>query len=153
MDEPIKNYLNLKPAQEKTLEKFGILTVRDLLWHFPARYENVLPVKSIADLSKGDKAEVSGKIIASKLGKTWKKKLRIAEIELSDGTGVIRAVWFHQPYIANALKKGVNASIFGTVQEDRRGSYVRDFDISKFRYCELRNCPTVDIRCPPPDTR
>ncbi|MBI5045948.1 MAG: ATP-dependent DNA helicase RecG [Candidatus Niyogibacteria bacterium] len=123
MDRPIKNYLHLKPAQEKTLEKFGILAVRDLLWHFPARYENVLPVKSIADLSKGDKAEVSGKIIASKLGKTWKKKLRIAEIELSDGTGVIRAIWFHQPYIAHALKKGVNASIFGTVQEDGRGLY------------------------------
>ncbi|MEK7647363.1 MAG: ATP-dependent DNA helicase RecG [Patescibacteria group bacterium] len=123
MDEHIKTYLNLKPAQEKTLEKFGIRTVRDLLWHFPARYENMLPAKSIADLSRGEKAEVYGKITASKLAKTWKKKLRIAEVELNDGTGIIRAVWFHQPYVANALKKGVSAALSGTVQEDKRGLY------------------------------
>ncbi|MEK7133117.1 MAG: hypothetical protein AAB771_00315, partial [Patescibacteria group bacterium] len=85
LNDLIADFLNLKPAQQKILKKMGLETARDLLYRFPSRYEENLPRKSAADLSVGDKAEIAGKVLETKLEKTWKKKLNIAEITVSDG--------------------------------------------------------------------
>ena len=42
----------------------------------------------------------------------------VAEAHIADQTGVIRAIWFNQPYIANALRSGMLANFAGKVQED-----------------------------------
>ncbi len=123
LNDLIADFLYLKPAQQKILKKMGLETARDLLYRFPSRYEENLPRKSAADLSVGDKAEIAGKVLETKLEKTWKKKLNIAEITVSDGTAVIRAVWFHQPYLAKTLKKGVDVVISGKISQDKRGLY------------------------------
>ena len=119
----ITDCLYLKPAQQKILKKLGLETARDLLYRFPSRYEENLPRSNAADLTVGDKAEIAGKILETKLEKTWRKKLNIAEITFSDGTAVIRAVWFHQPYLANILKKGASVVISGKISRDKRGLY------------------------------
>ena len=43
-----KHFTRLKPDQKKALQKLGIETVRDLLYHFPARYESAGPTGTIA---------------------------------------------------------------------------------------------------------
>ncbi|MBI2628197.1 MAG: ATP-dependent DNA helicase RecG [Candidatus Niyogibacteria bacterium] len=123
LNDLIADRLHLKLAQQKILKKLGLETTRDLLYHFPSRYEENLPRSSAADLSVGDKAEIAGKILETRLKKTWQKKLNIAEITVSDGTAIIRAVWFHQPYLANTLKKGANLVISGKISQDKRGLY------------------------------
>ena len=63
----ITDCLYLKPAQQKILKKLGLETARDLLYRFPSRYEENLPRSNAADLTVGDKAEIAGKILETRL--------------------------------------------------------------------------------------
>ncbi|MBI5742448.1 MAG: ATP-dependent DNA helicase RecG [Candidatus Niyogibacteria bacterium] len=124
----LEKHLNLRPKQLTALHKLGLRTVRDLLYRFPARYEEAAHAKCIADLLEKDAARVTGRVVKSKLEKTFRKRVNIAEVTLADGTGNIRAVWFNQPYVANILKEGVTATIAGQVRRDKKGLYIANPD-------------------------
>ena len=109
------------PALVSKLEKFGIKTIKDLLWHFPFRYEDFSQVSKISDLKIGETATVQGVISDIKLKKTWKRKMFIVEALISDETGSIRAVWFNQRFLLSILKKGRLVNLAGKVTEASKG--------------------------------
>ncbi len=115
------NELRLNDYQKRALNNLGLKTVKDLLWHFPSRYEEFGALKSIADLSVGEKATIRGKILKTNVEKTWRKKMNIAEAVLSDGTGEINLTWFHQPYIARMLKTEDAIAATGKIQKNKKG--------------------------------
>ncbi len=116
--------LNLKDYQKKALKKIGLKTVKDLLWHFPSRYQEIGQLTTVADIIKGENITLSGKISNLKFEKTWHKKINIARAILNDGTGQISLVWFHQPFIANILKEGSTVTISGKAQSNKNGYYL-----------------------------
>jgi len=105
------------------LKKLNIETVEDFLLHFPFRYEDYSERVSIDNLSAGTTATVMGEIVKSKLIRTWKKKMLIVECFLQDETGIVRAVWFNQPYVSDSLTEGKGARLSGKVSEDAKGLY------------------------------
>ncbi len=107
----------LNPKEIQALKKLGILTIADLLWHFPSRYDTNLSSTQIRDLTKGIHTNVYGTISKLKTSKTWKTKIAIASGTLSDGTGSIEVVWFNQPYIAKMTPEGTLVKISGTVSQ------------------------------------
>lgn len=118
------NELRLNEYQKRALNKLGFKTIKDLLWHFPARYEEFAASRSIADLNENEKATVCGRILETNVEKTWRKKINIAEAVLSDGTGEINFVWFRQPYIARYLKTGDAIAATGKIQKNKKGFYI-----------------------------
>ncbi len=121
LSSPLTNYFRLTPAQTQALNRFGLKTARDLLWHFPFRYEQFGDQKAIADLTEGEEASVHARVVKTKTSKSWKRKLNIAEADLADGTGAMRAVWFNQPYMANILKQDNEYLFTGKVKRDKKG--------------------------------
>ncbi|MFH0803929.1 MAG: ATP-dependent DNA helicase RecG [Candidatus Tagabacteria bacterium] len=113
--------LRLSEYQKRALNNLGFKTAKDLLWHFPFRYEEFASLSAVADLTEGIKATVCGKILETKMEKTWRKKMTIAEAVLSDGSGQINLVWFRQPYIAKMLKIGDAISATGKIQKNKKG--------------------------------
>jgi len=97
------------------LEKLGIKTVRDLLWHFPFRYDDFSRVVKISELKLNQTATIRGMVKKVAVRRTWKRKMFLIEALLVDETGGIKAVWFNQPYIAQILKPGRMASFAGKV--------------------------------------
>ena len=69
--------------------------------------------KNIASLAEGDKTTVFGEVLSASLGKTWRKKMAISEITVGDNTGIIKAVWFHQPYMAKNAEGWRQSSLDG----------------------------------------
>jgi len=120
----LTNELQLGEFQKRALNNIGIKTVKDLLWHFPNRYEKFAAASAIADLIGGTSATISGKILKTKIERTWRKKMTIAEALLSDGTGEINLVWFHQPYIAKMLKVEDAVAVTGKIQKNKKGLYI-----------------------------
>lgn len=116
--------LRLTDFQKKALKKLNLLTVKDILWHFPSRYESLAERQTIADVEEGGKATLQGKILNLKLEKTWQKKMNIARGVLNDGTGVINLTWFHQPFIAKILKNDDFITITGKIQRNKNGLYL-----------------------------
>ena len=97
------------------LKALKIETVGDLLAHFPSRYEDFSQIYRITDLEPGQHATVQGTVQDIDVRRTWQKRLTIVEATIVDETGAIRAIWFNQPYIKNALRPGQLANFSGKV--------------------------------------
>lgn len=120
----------------KRLTKLGIKTAKDLLWHFPSRYEDFSKIYTIDELIPGQQATIQGQIEKVTVRRTWKRQMLVAEAHIADQTGVIRAVWFNQPYIANTLRRGMLANFAGKVQEDDGELYLSSPAYERVRNAE-----------------
>ncbi len=121
LSSPLSEHFRLTERQIHVLNKFGLKTARDLLWHFPSRYEGFAGRKAIADLVAGERASVHARVIKIEAHKTFRKKIRIAEATVSDGTGSLKITWFNQPYMASILKPDADYTFTGTVKRGQKG--------------------------------
>ena len=137
-DDTIENTFRLALPQKKALERLGLRTIRDLLYHFPARYITAEAVRPISELIKGDNVTVFGKITKLRTGKAFRKKIPLAEGRLFDGTGKIRIVWFHQPFIAKTFAEDSFVKITGKVGENKAGLYFSNPEIKHSSEAEAR---------------
>lgn len=104
------------PSYAKRLEKLGILTVLDLLYHLPARYEDYSLVSPIFGLQRGETVTVQGTLDSVKTVYTRRGK-QFQEAHVTDSTGSISIIWFNQPFLTKSLKPGVHISLSGKVDE------------------------------------
>ena len=100
LSQPIETVFRISKAQFEALRKLGIFSVRDLIWHFPSRYEDFSNLKRISELADKEHAVTEGKITKLELKKTWGKRVPITRGYIEDPTGKIELIWFHQPYIS-----------------------------------------------------
>jgi ATP-dependent DNA helicase RecG len=112
------------PALRESLAKLGLVTLQDLWFHLPLRYEDKTRITAIRDLRVGDTAQVEGRIEAIEKGFRFRPQLRIA---LSDGaqagdgayTLVLRFFHFNNAQV-NQLAIGARLRCYGEV---RRGQH------------------------------
>lgn len=97
------------------LEKLKIKNVRDLLWHFPFRYDDFSQVVKIANLKINQSATIRGIVKQVSMRRSWRRRMAIIEALIADETGGIKAIWFNQPYIAKTLQAGRRANFAGKV--------------------------------------
>lgn len=114
LDTPLEKIRGIAKFINK-LKKLGIVTVKDLLWHFPARYEDFSQIYSISDLIPGQEVTIQGEIEEIESRESWRRNLAIVEAIIADETGNIKAIWFNQPYIRNVLQVGRMANFSGKV--------------------------------------
>ena len=115
--ENLSEIFRLNAEQFKALKKLGLQTIRDLLYYFPVRYGDVVEARTIASLQNGESAAVYGKVSALKTKKAFRRKIAMSEATIEDDTGKIKAVWFHQPYIAKIIQDGAFVKVEGKVSE------------------------------------
>jgi ATP-dependent DNA helicase RecG len=101
--------------QARTLEKLGINKIKDLLYHFPRRYDDYSKLKSIAGLRYGEEVTVAAYVVESRLVPTRRGR-KIIEAIVSDTTGTLRLLWFNQEFQLRYLKKGLLLSISGKIE-------------------------------------
>lgn len=118
----LEDVKGIGPKFLEKLQHFNILTVRDLLWHFPFRYEDFSEVSKIIDLQVGQEVTVQGIIEEIKPRKSWKRGMFIIEAKITDETGSIKAIWFNQRFLLAVLKKGRLVSLSGKVIAAKDGS-------------------------------
>lgn len=115
-----KNVQYLKgvgPQKAKQLERLGIYTIWDLLYHFPREYQdrsNILPAHSYAH---GDIATVKGIVISSQETKP-RRGLNITKFVLQEEGSTFYAVWFNQPYIRKQFPVGKKILITGKMDRN-----------------------------------
>ncbi len=109
------HFTRLKPEQKAALTRLGIRTIRDLLYHFPNRYDSSDGVKTISGLVVGETATLYGTLKGAKARKTWKTRTPSAEAYLEDGSGRIKVMWFRQPYMAKVAEREGLVKLTGKV--------------------------------------
>src|SRR3989344_1430670 len=123
LTDKITDTFRISVPQEKALKKIGVVTVRDLLYHFPARYDSAANVSTISNLRKGESAVILGNIFGLKTSKAFRKKIPMAEGWVEDSTGKIKIIWFHQAYLAKIISENSFVRVEGKVSERRDQLY------------------------------
>ena len=101
-------------SQVKNLAKLDIFTIRDLLYHFPRRYDDYSKLKTISQLRVGEEATIVATVnnvvrVSTRKGRT------LIEAVVSDATGSMRLMWFNQEWHLRSLREGMMISISGKI--------------------------------------
>lgn len=121
---PLANIKGLPSRFLLKFQKLTIKTVRDLLWHFPTRYEDFSTIVKIADLETNQTATIQGFIRKVAVRRTYRKRMVVVEATIADESGAISAIWFNQPFIAKNLRIGHLANFAGKVSFADEGLYL-----------------------------
>src|SRR4051795_6727337 len=113
---PLQFLKGVGPRRAADLERAGLLTLEDLLYRFPLRYEDRSRLQPIASLKSGQTASVSGRVLVSGLRSTRRPGFKIFEAAVEDGTGSLRAVWLNQPFLRDVLARGQHLVLYGPVE-------------------------------------
>lgn len=113
----LKTHFRLAKTHPPALKKLGIETVGDLLRHLPSRYESAAEIKQVRDAANHETATFYGTFSKLEMKKSWRTKVPMAEGSFSDGTGTLKVVWFHQPYLAKMIPPDALVRLHGKVVE------------------------------------
>ena len=120
-DIPIQFVKGVGPKKSALFTRLGIETAEDLLWHVPWRYEDRSTLRKIGELHPGEHCTVLGQVADCRLIRTRRRAFSIVEMSLGDSTGMLKARWFNQSYLANLFEHNQLVMLSGTVQQGRRG--------------------------------
>jgi ATP-dependent DNA helicase RecG len=115
-------------AYAKKLKKFGIKTVQDLLFYFPARYDDFSEIISIKEAKQrlGQTVCVQGQITEIENTNTFKKFMTMTEATIQDNNSDIKVIWFNQPYLAKSLHEDDFVCLAGKVSLYKEGIYLNN---------------------------
>tara|TARA_B100000745_G_scaffold294310_2_gene237157 strand:- start:3601 stop:5736 length:2136 start_codon:yes stop_codon:yes gene_type:complete len=116
----ITQHFRLVTTQKAALEKLGISTIEDLLFHFPSRYENVSAARDIRDVTPNETVTVYGELKHVEKKLAWKTKRYMVEATLVDATGEIGIKWFNQPYAARMFQHAKYVKVTGKATGKRK---------------------------------
>jgi ATP-dependent DNA helicase RecG len=117
---PLQYLKGVGPRRAADLERAGLVTIEDLLYRFPLRYEDRSRLQPIASLEPGRPASIAGRVLACGLRSTRRPGFKIFEAAIDDGTGSLRAVWLNQPFLKDIFMRGQHLVLYGAVE--MRGS-------------------------------
>ncbi len=113
----------LRPYFLERLRTLRILTVRDLLFHFPTRYDDFSAILPIAELVPKIQATVCGEVKKITSRHAWRRNMTVIEAIIADDSGGVRVVWFNQAYIAHQIRVGLTVRLAGRVSQGKDGIY------------------------------
>ena len=114
-DTPVKFLKGVGERRAELLRKIGIVTVMDLLYHVPHRYEDATTVTPIRLLEPGMDTTIIGEVISKGIIPT-RKGLRIFQAVVRDESGMIEASWPGQPWLDRSINKGDRLLLSGPVR-------------------------------------
>ncbi|NQZ88716.1 MAG: ATP-dependent DNA helicase RecG [Colwellia sp.] len=107
------------PSMADKLEKIGLISLQDLLFHLPNRYEDRTRVTSIRDCFPGVFTNIIGEIIDSQI---INGKRRMLLVTVQDGSGTVNLRFFRFTAAQkNNLALGVNIRCYGEIKRGARG--------------------------------
>ncbi len=131
LEDQLAKLFRIQDTQKKALARIGLLTVRDLLYYFPTRYNDASAVKLIRDVVPGETVTLYGTLSKLKTKKGFKSKIPMGEATLTDPSGSIPVVWFNQAYMAKMVHEGEAVLMSGRVSEGKNGIYLGNPELEK----------------------
>jgi ATP-dependent DNA helicase RecG len=116
---PLTTLKGVGPQLAERLAKLGLLTVQDLLFHLPARYEDRTRVTPIGALVPGVAAVIEGEVELAEVAFRGRRQL-LARV--SDGTGAVTLRFFHFSRAQQeGLARGVRVRAYGEARRAKSG--------------------------------
>lgn len=115
---PVIELKGVGAKMAEKLAKLNLVTVQDLLFHLPSRYQDRTTIYPIQDLLPGLHGTIEGNIVSCDV--TFGKR-KIMSCKVNDGTGIVTLLFFHfSAGQKNSMAEGKTIKAFG---EFRRGRF------------------------------
>ncbi len=105
-DTPVRYLKGVGPKTAERFEKLGILTLSDLLCHYPRRYLDFSKPYSIAEAPADTECVVKAEVFAKPGGGILPGGRRMERITAGDDVSSLEITWFNNPYAAQKLELG-----------------------------------------------
>jgi ATP-dependent DNA helicase RecG len=115
LDTPVKFLKGIGERRAELLERLGIRTAQDLLWHLPHRYIDASTVTPLVRAEVGQEVACIGRVVAKGVLPT-RRGLRIFHAVLRDDSGVLECVWPGQAFLDRTIVVGQTLLVSGPVR-------------------------------------
>ena len=112
LDTPLRHIPGIGYLHGRRLAEINLLTVNDLINHFPFRYDDFSEIVPINEAQLNTKVTLKGEIWSIKnIFTRYGKKL--TQAVFNDGTNSINLTWFNSTYLTKSIKVGDRLQISG----------------------------------------
>ena len=116
------------PASAVLADNLGVVSVGQLLHHYPRRVIDRSQIGSIRDQRTGAQST-----IVARVRKVAKRQMRnrrtMVVVTLYDGTGTIDLTFFNQPWAATMYREGQELAVSGTMGQYRGRAQMQNFEV------------------------
>ncbi|MBI4080849.1 MAG: ATP-dependent DNA helicase RecG [Candidatus Levybacteria bacterium] len=114
LQEPVKGAGRVFQMYAPRLERLGIVTFEDFLYHIPSRYEDYTLFSKIAHTQPGETVTIQGDVISIQNVYTRSRKV-IQKALVADDTGNIEITWYNQPFLTKYINQGDTVAFSGKI--------------------------------------
>jgi ATP-dependent DNA helicase RecG len=115
LDAPLTVLHGVGPETAKDYERLGIVSLRDLLLHFPRRYDDYSQLKTINRLEVGEEVSVIATVWEAHVRPFRGGQRKMLKVILSDTTGTLGVTFFNQEFLAKQFTPGRQIVISGRI--------------------------------------
>ena len=105
-DTPVRYLKGVGPRTAERFEKLGIVTLADLLCHYPRKYIDFTKPYSIAEAPADTECVVKAEVFAKPGGRILPGGRRMERVTAGDDVSGLEITWFNNPYAAQKLEIG-----------------------------------------------
>ena len=94
--------------------RLGFLTVRDLLFHLPRRYDDLREMRQLGELvwvEEGTVVSARVRVVDVRVEPSFRRRIQRTIAVLEDETGTIEATWFGRRFIERRLFPGAEVIV------------------------------------------
>jgi ATP-dependent DNA helicase RecG len=114
---PLRFLKGVGPKRAEHLERLGLRTVEDLLYHLPFRYDDRRRISRIQQAVAGLEQTFVGRLFSLQRKYVPARRRYLLTGFLSDGSGSLALVWYRTPpYLLNRLRNGIDLLVHGKVE-------------------------------------
>ena len=118
LSDPITILKGIGPAKAKQFAQLNVLTLGDLICHFPRGYEDRTVLRPIEKLEVDQPACFKAMVMNSPRVSKIRKGLDITRVQVADHTARLNLTFFNNKYAAEQLQYGREYIFYGAVSGD-----------------------------------
>jgi ATP-dependent DNA helicase RecG len=111
----VKFLKGVGPKRAEALQRLGVRTAGDLLYHVPHRYLDATTVTPLARATVGQDATCVGRVVSTGVLPT-RRGLRVFRAVLKDDSGLLECAWPGRPFLERQIRKGQLLLVTGPVR-------------------------------------
>lgn len=118
-DSPLTHLPGVGKAAAERFERLGVTNAGEAVFLFPRRFNDFTDLRKIRDLQPSSSPQTVIGTVFSVGEVRFGRRVRGSQAVVTDGTGMLKAMWWNMPYVARGLSEGQKVVLSGRVRDYR----------------------------------